>query len=127
MALAVLVICLNGTDMLLEGCQQPRFAACRFPCVADVFAPMRFAIILLLFALSWPTAAQEVAVAPAETGLLKISAREKWGLTMEQYALLDPSRRPSGDIFKYWKARKRGPYGNLLERVPGGPRRPVKL
>jgi hypothetical protein len=46
---------------------------------------------------------------------------------MEQYALIDPSRRPSGDTFKYWKARKRGPYGNLLERVPAGPRRPVKL
>jgi hypothetical protein len=50
---------------------------------------------------------------------------EKWGLTMEQYLLIDPSRRPSGDTFKYWSARGRGPYGNLLERIPGGPLRPV--
>lgn len=88
---------------------------------------MRCAIFLLIVAFSWPAAAQEVAVAPAEAGPLKISAREKWGLTMEQYVLIDPSRRPNGDTFKYWKARKRGPYGNLLERVPGGPRRPVKF
>lgn len=86
-----------------------------------------WAILLVFLAASWPVLAQEVAVVPAETGPLKISAREKWGLTMEQYALIDPSRRPSGDTFKYWKARKRGPYGNLLERVPGGPRRPVKI
>jgi hypothetical protein len=86
-----------------------------------------WAILLVFLAAAWPVFAQEVAVVPAETGPLKISAREKWGLTMEQYALVDPSRRPSGDTFKYWKARKRGPYGNLLERVPGGPRRPVKI
>lgn len=88
---------------------------------------MRCAILLLIVAFSWPAAAQEVAVTPAETGTSTVSAREKWGLTMEQYALIDPSRRPSGDTFKYWKARNRGPYGNLLERVPGGPRRPVKF
>lgn len=88
---------------------------------------MRCAIFLLVVAFSWPAAAQEVAVTAAETVPSTISAREKWGLTMEQYALIDPSRRPSGDTFKYWKARKRGPYGNLLERVPGGPRRPVKF
>ena len=83
---------------------------------------------LLLILASAPFAvAQDVAVVPAETGPLKISAREKWGLTMEQYVLIDPSRRPNGDTFKYWKARKRGPYGNLLERLPGGPRRPVKF
>jgi len=88
---------------------------------------MRWAISLLILAFSWPAAAQEAAVTSAETGPPKISAREKWGLTMEQYVLIDPSRRPNGDTFKYWKARKRGPYGNLLERVPGGPRRPVKF
>ena len=71
--------------------------------------------------------AQDVLLTTAEAPAPKITAREKWGLTMEQYALIDPSRRPSGDTFKYWKARKRGPYGNLLERVPGGPRRPVKI
>lgn len=82
-------------------------------------------ILLIVFALSVPAMAQDVAP-PTEGAAPKMSAREKWGLTMEQYALIDPSRRPSGDIFKYWKARKRGPYGNLLERVPGGPLRPVK-
>jgi hypothetical protein len=71
--------------------------------------------------------AQDVLLTTAEAPAPRITAREKWGLTMEQYALIDPSRRPSGDTFKYWKARKRGPYGNLLERVPGGPRRPVKI
>ena len=88
---------------------------------------MRGAIFLFIVAFAWQAAAQDAAVAAVETGPLKISAREKWGLTMEQYVLIDPSRRPNGDIFKYWKARKRGPYGNLLERVPGGPRRPVKF
>ena len=71
--------------------------------------------------------AQDVLLTTAESPAPKISAREKWGLTMEQYVLIDPSRRPNGDTFKYWKARKRGPYGNVLERVPGGPRRPVKF
>ena len=88
---------------------------------------MRCAIFLFIVAFAWRAAGQDVALASVETGPLKISAREKWGLTMEQYALIDPSRRPSGATFKYWKARKRGPYGNLLERVPGGPRRPVKI
>jgi hypothetical protein len=85
-------------------------------------------VILMIFALAaWPALAQEVLLTTTEAPAPKITAREKWGLTMEQYALIDPSRRPSGDTFKYWKARKRGPYGNLLERVPGGPRRPVKI
>lgn len=88
---------------------------------------MRWAICSLLLIVAWPVAAQEAGVASVDAAALTISAREKWGLTMEQYALIDPARRPSGDTFKYWKARKRGPYGNLLERVPGGPRRPVKL
>jgi hypothetical protein len=84
-------------------------------------------LLIILFAFASPCLAQEVLLTTAEAPAPTISAREKWGLTMEQYALIDPSRRPSGDTFKYWKARKRGPYGNLLERVPGGPRRPVKL
>jgi hypothetical protein len=83
--------------------------------------------LVFMFAPVMSVMAQEGVVASTDTAPLKITAREKWGLTMEQYALIDPSRRPSGDTFKYWKARKRGPYGNLLERVPGGPRRPVKL
>jgi len=84
-------------------------------------------LLVILFAFASPCLAQEALLTTAEAPAPTISAREKWGLTMEQYALIDPSRRPSGDTFKYWKARKRGPYGNLLERVPGGLRRPVKL
>ena len=53
--------------------------------------------------------------------------RIKWGLSEEQFLLVDRSRRPGGDTYDYWKARGRGPHGNLLERVPGGPRRPVKI
>jgi hypothetical protein len=79
---------------------------------------MRWIVLFSLFA-ALPALAQEVLLPTAEAPVPKITAREKWGLTMEQYALIDPSRRPSGDTFKYWKARKRGPYGNLLERVPG--------
>lgn len=88
---------------------------------------MKLFVTFLLLAVSGSAWGQEPVASVAETGPTKISAREKWGLTMEQYVLIDPSRRPNGDTFKYWKARKRGPYGNLLERVPGGPRRPVKF
>ena len=84
-------------------------------------------LLIVFLASASAGAAQDVLLTTAEAPAPKITAREKWGLTMEQYSLIDPSRRPSGDTFKYWKARKRGPYGNLLERVPGGPRRPVKL
>ena len=84
-------------------------------------------LLMFLFASASAGMAQEVPLTTTEAPAPKISAREKWGLTMEQYVLIDPSRRPNGDTFKYWKARKRGPYGNLLERVPGGPRRPVKF
>jgi hypothetical protein len=87
---------------------------------------MHWLIIFFLMSAS-AGVAQEVLLTTAEAPVPKISAREKWGLTMEQYVLIDPSRRPNGDTFKYWKARKRGPYGNLLERVSGGPRRPVKF
>ena len=83
--------------------------------------------LVLMFISALPVAAQDAAVASVDAAPPKITAREKWGLTMEQYMLIDPSRRPSGEAFKYWKARKRGPYGNLLERIPGGPRRPVKF
>jgi len=85
---------------------------------------MRFALLVLLAAAAtgWSqNAIDTVVVEPAP----KITAMEKWGLTMEQYQLVHPSRRPSGDTFKYWRARGRGPYGNLLERIPGGPLRPV--
>jgi len=84
-------------------------------------------LILFLVTMAFPALAQESVSVSAESGAPKITAREKWGLSMEQYTLIDPSRRPSGEAFKYWKARKRGPYGNLLERIPGGPLRPVRF
>jgi hypothetical protein len=85
---------------------------------------MRTAFFLLLLVLTPGFAQEEVSVVTTGTPP-KITAMEKWGLTMEQYQLVHPSRRPSGDTFKYWRARGRGPYGNLLERIPGGPLRPV--
>lgn len=85
---------------------------------------MRTALFLLLIVLTPGFAQEEVSLVTTETPR-KITAMEKWGLTMEQYRLVHPSRRPSGDTFKYWRARVRGPYGNLLERLPGGPIRPV--
>ena len=88
---------------------------------------MRRLLPLLSLALVASAFGQSVEAKPSGEPAPKVSAREKWGLTMEQYMLIDPSRRPSGEAFKYWKARKRGPYGNLLERIPGGPRRPVKF
>lgn len=85
------------------------------------------AFLLLSFAL--PVAAQEAPVLAdaTEPPPQKPTALEKWGITFEQYLLLDPSRRPGGDTYKYWRERKRGPYGNLVERIAGGPRRPVKF
>lgn len=85
---------------------------------------MRYALLVLLVATApgWSQSPlSSVVVEPPS----KITAMEKWGLTMEQYQLVHPSRRPSGNTFKYWRARGRGPYGNLLERIPGGPLRPV--
>jgi hypothetical protein len=87
---------------------------------------MRHALLVLL-ALTLPASAQEVPVLAEEDAARKPTVLEKWGITFEQYLLIDPSRRPGGDTYKYWRERKRGPYGNLLERIPGGPRRPVKF
>jgi len=97
------------------------------PFRTDSFAMRWIALILFSFAL--PLAAQETPVldGAAEPPAQKPTVLEKWGITFEQYLLIDPSRRPGGDIYKYWRERKRGPYGNLLERIPGGPRRPVKF
>jgi len=85
---------------------------------------MRFVFLFLLIIVT-PGLAQDAVDVVTAGSTRKITAMEKWGLTMEQYLLIDPSRRPSGDTFKYWSARGRGPYGNLLERIPGGPLRPV--
>jgi hypothetical protein len=86
---------------------------------------MRLAIFLLLWATATGALAQDptVKATPNENDARRVS----WGLSQEQYLLVHPSRRPGGDTYNYWKARGRGPYGNLLERIPGGPRRPVKI
>ncbi len=81
----------------------------------------------MLLAVTLPAFAQEAPVLVEEEAVKKPTVLEKWGITFEQYLLIDPSRRPGGDTYKYWRERKRGPYGNLLERIPGGPRRPVKF
>ena len=95
----------------------------------------------LLFLGALDAAAQKPA-APGVTSEPADNQRIKWGLSEEQYRLVHPSRRPGGATYEYWKARtvrvmagngtvlyeiKRGPHANLLERIPGGPRRPVKI
>ena len=98
------------------------------------------ALVLLLVTV-FGAVAQESAVPKAPVDESE-AQRIKWGLSEAQYRLVHPSRRPGGDTYNYWKDRtvrvtdgngkvlfetKRGPYGNLLERIPGGPRRPVKI
>lgn len=82
---------------------------------------IRFLIVLLGAASAGWTqpAAEQVEANEAQ--------RAAWGMNDAQYRLVHPSRRPGGDTYAYWTERNRGPHGNLLERVPGGPRRPVKL
>jgi len=85
-------------------------------------------LVAFLLALTASVSAQPAnPLVPAVEAEKKPSVLEKWGITYEQYFLIHPSRRPGGDTYKYWRERKRGPYGNLLERIPGGPRRPVKF
>jgi hypothetical protein len=84
-----------------------------------------FCLVLLLTA-AGAVVGQEP-VPPKATPDELEAQRIKWGLSEEQFLLVDRSRRPGGDTYDYWKARGRGPHGNLLERVPGGPRRPVKI
>jgi hypothetical protein len=82
--------------------------------------------LLVVFMVSAASAlAQDPSAAEASGS--RPTVLERWNITVEQYYLIDPSRRPGGETFKYWRERKRGPYGNLLERIPGGPRRPVKF
>ena len=86
---------------------------------------IRILAIALLFTSSVAMAQEpgEAKATPAEVEAQRLA----WGLSPEQFLLVNRSRRPGGDTYDYWKARGRGPYGNLLERVPGGPRRPVKI
>lgn len=83
-------------------------------------------IVLFLFLLAVTAPAQDPSAVAGEQAT-QPTVLDRWKITVEQYYLIDPSRRPGGETYKYWRERKRGPYGNLLEHVPGGPRRPVKL
>lgn len=87
---------------------------------------MRFVLPLFL-ATAVLAVAQDAAVLDDREEVQNPTVLEKWDITLEQYLLIDPSRRPGGDTYQYWRERKRGPYGNLLERIPGGPRRPVRF
>jgi len=73
------------------------------------------------------TSAMTLAQPSAEAVEAAEAQRAAWGMNDAQYRLVHPSRRPGGDTYAYWTERNRGPHGNLLERVAGGPRRPVKL
>lgn len=88
---------------------------------------MRFILVLLALTAVAASAQDRLAPPAGSESPARKTQREVWGLTVEQYLLVDRSRRPGGDTYKYWKARKRGPYGNLVERIPGGPIRPVKI
>jgi hypothetical protein len=95
---------------------------------------MRIFIPLLLLALSSIVVAQQPDVpvpaqksqkeAPKTPDELQQAA---WKMSREQYALVHPSRRPGGEMYKFHRPFKRGPHGNLLERLAGGPMRPVSL
>ncbi|MFZ4482674.1 MAG: hypothetical protein ACOYOL_01675 [Chthoniobacterales bacterium] len=87
---------------------------------------MRYSLLALLLAVA-PALAQEVVpVVPVTTAApAKTAVKIPWGLTIDQYRLVDASRRPGGSTFTYQKARGRGPFGNLVEHVPGGPQRSV--
>lgn len=98
------------------------------------FAVMRAFLLLLLTAAvviaqddapATPAPAPPAAPAAPEPQVPQKTLREIWGLTLEQYQLIDPSRRRNGDTYKYFRASHRGPHGNMLERIPGGPRRPL--
>jgi hypothetical protein len=95
---------------------------------------MRVFIPVLLLALTSIAAAQQSDV-PVVTQQPKKEAPKSpdelqqaiWKMNAEQYALVHPSRRPGGEMYKYHRPFKRGPHGNLLERLVGGPSRPVSF
>ncbi|MBU3665807.1 MAG: hypothetical protein FGM15_08030 [Chthoniobacterales bacterium] len=80
--------------------------------------------LLLLLGVSLAVA-QEAPKQPDAAPAPQKTLRQIWGMTEAQYQLVDPSRRRNGDMFKYFRAKRRGPHGNMLEHIPGGPRRPV--
>ena len=83
---------------------------------------MKTVLFLLLTAsLAWSQEEPPVEQKPART------LQEIWKMTEQEYLRVHPSRRRDGEMFKYHRARARGPHGNLLERVPGGPVRPARV
>jgi hypothetical protein len=90
---------------------------------------MRLPVLLALLAAAAPAAAvaQQPAAMATEAPTAKRTLREVWKMTEQEYLLVDPSRRRNGDTYAYQAARipARGPHGNLIEQVPGGPVRPV--
>lgn len=90
---------------------------------------MRLPVLLALVAAAGTACAvaqQPVAVDPVTTAP-KRTLREVWKMTEAEYLLVDPSRRRNGATYAYQAARipARGPHGNLLEQIAGGPVRPV--
>lgn len=80
-------------------------------------------LLFLLLTASLASSQDEPAVEqkPART------LQEIWKMTEQEYLRVHPSRRRDGEMFKFHRDRRRGPHGNLLERVPGGPVRPVRV
>ncbi len=95
---------------------------------------MRYLVPALLLAIAPVVMAQQpdtttAALTPKKEAPLTPDElqRAAWKLTVEQYALVHPSRRPGGVMYNFHKQFQRGPHGNLMERIPGGPLRPVAL
>jgi hypothetical protein len=95
---------------------------------------MRLLIPVLFLAVTSVASAQQpdVTVAPQQTKKEAPKTPDElqqaaWKMSAEQYALVHPSRRPGGEMYKFHRPFKRGPHGNLLERLAGGPIRPVSL
>lgn len=95
---------------------------------------MKMLVPALLLAMASSLTAQQPDAAAAPQSQKKAAPltpdelqRSAWKLSVEQYALVHPSRRPGGVMYNFHKKFQRGPHGNLMERVPGGPLRPVAL
>ena len=60
-------------------------------------------VLPLLLATTVLAVAQEPLVLADQEEVQKPTVLEKWGITFEEYLLIDPSRRPGGDTYKYWR------------------------
>ena len=86
---------------------------------------MRPLLSLALLAIGATSVVAQQPAAPVEAPPAKRTLREVWKMTEAEYLRVDPSRRRNGATYAYFAARNRGPHGNLLEQLPGGPVRPV--